>query len=223
MNQLILVRHGQIQTTSEFRFYGQVDVPLSFRGRRQAHLVGQRLADMPLQALYSSDLLRACETAEICADYIGGLPIIRLPDLREIDVGLWANLTLTDVKQQFPDDFATWQQDRIYHKRLGGESFAELEARVLNSWQQIINIHQKGPIVIFCHAGTIRAFLSGFEIYDREDAVTVAIAHASFTTLAIQDKKVQLLSVNDEIHLEMDRNFIQRLQQAKSKITAQKS
>ena len=92
MTTLLLVRHGETDWNAEGRLQGHTDTPLNDYGRRQAAALGEDLAGDGIDAVYSSDLARARETAEIVAGRLG-LPVVLEPGLREKNWGSWEGLT----------------------------------------------------------------------------------------------------------------------------------
>ena len=104
MTTLLLARHGETDWNRARRWQGHADRPLTDRGRAQAAALGDRLANIALDAVYSSDLRRARETAEAVA-LPHGLDVIELPELREVDVGSWEGLTRAEAEAKFPDGF----------------------------------------------------------------------------------------------------------------------
>src|SRR5437667_11321226 len=102
MTTLLLARHGETDWNREGRWQGWADPPLNEAGREQARALAEQLRTMPFDAVYSSDLRRAHETAEI----VGRphhVPIRVDRDLREIDIGSWSGLTRAEIDVQFPD------------------------------------------------------------------------------------------------------------------------
>src|SRR5262245_42161594 len=98
MTIFYLIRHGETDWNQSGRWQGHADVPLNALGRAQAQRLAERLRRErdPLDAIYSSDLLRAWETAQALAAAVGHAPQ-PLPALREIDVGSWSGLTRVEV------------------------------------------------------------------------------------------------------------------------------
>src|SRR5712691_6348769 len=86
MATLLLVRHGETDWNAEHRWQGHADVPLNARGRKQAKALAEELAPQGVDAIYTSDLSRARDTAAIVGERLG-VPVVLDPDLREIDVG----------------------------------------------------------------------------------------------------------------------------------------
>jgi probable phosphoglycerate mutase len=98
--RLLLVRHGQSEWNAAGRWQGQLDPPLSDLGRRQARAAATALG--AVDAVFSSDLQRAAETATIIATELGVLPVLVDPDLRERSAGEWEGLTRVEIERDWP-------------------------------------------------------------------------------------------------------------------------
>jgi broad specificity phosphatase PhoE len=151
---LLLARHGETDWNRARRWQGHADRPLTDLGRAQAAALGDRLADIALDAVYSSDLRRARETAEAVA-LPHGLDVIELPELREVDVGSWEGLTRDEAESRFPDGFRRWLAGGTGWE--DGETYAEMSRRVLAVVERIASDHEGGRILIVSHGGPIRA------------------------------------------------------------------
>jgi broad specificity phosphatase PhoE len=137
---LLLVRHGETDWNAEGRLQGQTDRPLSDFGRRQARQLADEMADEELEAIYSSDLSRARETAAIVAERLG-LPVVLDPDLREKDWGSWEGLTSVE-------------RDRV---EFVGESTEEHRERILRALRRISERHPgDGRVLVVTHGGSMR-------------------------------------------------------------------
>jgi broad specificity phosphatase PhoE len=140
MTTLLLVRHGETDWNADGRLQGQTDRPLSDFGRRQARLLADELADEALDAIYSSDLSRARETAEIVGARLG-LPVVLEPDLREKDWGTWEGLTAVE-------------RDRV---EFSGESTEAHQERILEALRRIAARHSgEGRVLVVTHGGSMR-------------------------------------------------------------------
>jgi broad specificity phosphatase PhoE len=154
MATIFLVRHGQTDWNAERRWQGHADPPLNERGRAEARVLADRLAGRGLRRVYSSDLERARETAEIVGAALR-LPVKLDERLREVDVGEWSGLTLTEVEERFPDGFR--------RRREGGTGWAEGEPfdvmaeRVLAALRDLAGRHGDEPVIVVTHGGPIRA------------------------------------------------------------------
>jgi broad specificity phosphatase PhoE len=151
---ILLARHAESDWNVENRFQGHVDRPLTPLGREQAERLADDLADAPLEAVYTSPLRRARETAEVVA-LRHGLDPITVADLREIDVGGWAGLSRAEVESRFPDAFRAWVGGGEGWEN--GESYPQMAARVLAAVQRIATEHPDGRILVVSHGGPIRA------------------------------------------------------------------
>jgi broad specificity phosphatase PhoE len=154
MATLLLARHGQTDWNAERRWQGHTDRPLNERGRAQAKALAERLADVELTAIYSSDLARARDTAAVVAER-QGLEVRTLRDLREVDVGSWAGLTRAEAEARFPEAFARWQEGHPGWD--DGESYEAMTARVVRAVREIAAVEHESPVLVVTHAGPIRA------------------------------------------------------------------
>lgn len=151
---LLLARHGQSDWNAARRWQGFADRPLNERGRAQADELADRLAELPLDAVYSSDLQRARDTAAAVARR-HGLEAVELPELREVNVGSWEGLTREEAETRFPEGFRRWQNGGTGWD--DGESYGEMSRRVLAATRSIAHRHPRGRVLVVAHGGPIRA------------------------------------------------------------------
>jgi 2,3-bisphosphoglycerate-dependent phosphoglycerate mutase len=151
---LLLARHGESDWNRARRWQGFADRPLTRRGREQAAELAERLADIALDAVYSSDLQRARDTAAAVAR-TQGLEVATMRALREVDVGSWQGLTRDEAAARFPDGFRRWQAGGNGWD--DGESYGEMRARVLGAVDEIAARHEGGRVLVVAHGGPIRA------------------------------------------------------------------
>jgi broad specificity phosphatase PhoE len=171
MTELLLVRHGETDWNREQRFQGHADQPLNEAGRRQARALADELAEEDIDAVYSSDLARARETAELIAERIG-VPLVEDPQLREIDVGEWQGLTRPEIEEQFPGSLRNWTERG--HGWEEGETYEQLSKRVHESLERIVAQHPHGKVVVVGHGGlirVIRADLDGSTVAEHRRAL----------------------------------------------------
>jgi broad specificity phosphatase PhoE len=151
---LLLARHGESDWNREKRWQGFTDRPLTDLGRRQAEELADRLHDTELDAVHSSDLRRARDTAEIVARR-RGLTVSTTPDLREVDVGEWSGLTRAEAEARFPEAYERWLNGGEGWEQ--GETYEQLAARVLKAMRRIAAAHDGARTLVVAHGGTIRA------------------------------------------------------------------
>jgi probable phosphoglycerate mutase len=156
--KLILVRHGGTDDNRNLVFQGQDGRGLNAHGRDQAARLAARLVAIAARpaGLYTSDLERARETADILGRALGVTPQLD-PDLREVFLGAWQGLTHDEVAARFPDEWAAWQRGEDL-ARGGGESYAQLGDRVARAIGRIADAHAGGAAVIVSHGAALKIF-----------------------------------------------------------------
>jgi broad specificity phosphatase PhoE len=154
VTEILLARHGETEWNVERRWQGHADVPLNALGRDQAHDLAARLAGEHVDAIYASDLSRARETAEIVGAALG-VAVRTLRELREIDVGSWSGRTTDEIQREDPG-----ARDRVRDHGYGwegGETPAQMAARVVAAVRRLAAEHPDERILIVAHGGVIRA------------------------------------------------------------------
>jgi broad specificity phosphatase PhoE len=158
---VLLARHGQTNDNLEpLRFQGFTDTPLNDTGRAQARELALRVAELPdpIRALWTSDLSRARETAEIVGAHVG-LEARLDPRLREANRGRWEGYTFEEIERSDPEEYAAWRRGGAAWRFPGGESLQEQQNRVLAA---LADIEAAGelPALAVCHGGSIRVVLA---------------------------------------------------------------
>ena len=156
--RLYLVRHGATQMTAEDRFSGAIGAELSDEGRQQAALLGERVQDDRIAAVYASPLSRSADTARIIARTCGLEPIFR-EELREISHGPWEGLTRAEVEERFPGEYPAWEADPFTYAPPGAESGVAVLARALPVIREIVTAHEGQCVLVVSHKATIRLVL----------------------------------------------------------------
>ncbi len=133
---------------------------MSDEGRRQAARLGDRLQDDGIAAVYASPLSRSMDTARIIAGACGVQPVVN-DGLREISHGSWEGLTRREVEEQFPKEYAAWEEDPFTFAPSGAESGVAVLARALPAIRQIVTAHEGQPVLVVSHKATIRLVLCG--------------------------------------------------------------
>jgi broad specificity phosphatase PhoE len=157
---IFLARHGESDWNVAKRFQGHSDRPLTELGREQAHALADLVASEEIDAVYTSPLSRARETAEIVAAR-AGLEPVALPELREVDTGSWSGLSRADVEARFPEGFARWRSGGSGWE--DGETYEEMAERVIGALRTIAEDHPDGRVLIISHGGPIRAIHAAAE------------------------------------------------------------
>lgn len=202
--RLITVRHGESTWNAAGRWQGQSDPALSELGRSQVQVLAARLATQRIDAVVSSDLARAVETARAIAD-AHGLDVELRPDLRERDVGTWTGLTRDEIVERFPDEWAAYR-DHLDPALGGGETARELHMRISAALREIL-APTRGPdatVVVVAHGGTVRAFAYatlGLVPARGRPMVISAPANTAISEIGSDGRGLRLHSYNDTAHL----------------------
>lgn len=194
--RVYLLRHGEPEAEHLNCYYGQIDVPLGERGRRQSEQIARRLEDVPLDAVYSSDLSRAVYLAELLAEP-RGLPVRRLAAFRERAMGELQGLTVPELERDHAEEFARWRADRIHHRVPGAENFVDLRDRVVPALMELVEAFRGRRIAIACHAGPIRVAVAHALGLPLENIFRIAVNHCGLFVLefaADQPPRVTLLN-----------------------------
>ena len=157
--RIYLVRHGESVTNRTGLFTGQSDVPLTELGERQAACVSSFFKDIPLEAVYSSDLSRAMETIRGAAQS-QGLTVQPECDLREVYAGEWEGKHFTELPKLYPEDYRVWQEDLGASRCTGGESMVEAVGRADKAMRRIAEAHPNTAVAVASHGGIIRGLIS---------------------------------------------------------------
>jgi probable phosphoglycerate mutase len=163
--RIFLIRHGATTLSTEDRFAGATDVSLSDEGRQQAGRLADRLAGVPVAAVYASPLDRTLETARILAAP-HRMEVQQREGLRETSHGRWEQLTRQEVEQKFPEEAASWEEDPYTFAPEGGESGLAVTARALPALIEIVRRHEGSPVIVVSHKATIRLLLSSLLGFD---------------------------------------------------------
>jgi broad specificity phosphatase PhoE len=187
---ILLVRHGETDWNRDNRFQGHADPPLNDTGRAQARVLADELRATSFDAVYTSPLQRASETAAVIGAALGVEPI-REHSLMEVDVGSWSGLTRTDVEARFPEGFARWLE--YGHGWEDGETYDELGARVVAGLLTIGSRHPHASVLAVTHGGPIRSALAVAEDVPFEEARRSihVIGNCAVVRVAVRDGKLE--------------------------------
>jgi broad specificity phosphatase PhoE len=150
MTHLYLIRHGQTDWNIEGRWQGHADVPLNNRGREQAAQIASSLAGVGLKAIYSSDLIRASDTAEALASTTG-LTVRYDKRLREIHQGEWQGLLVTEIQARYGEQFHRRRENPLTVAPPGGETVLQVRERVVSAVEDIGRKHPFERVALVSH------------------------------------------------------------------------
>jgi ribonuclease H / adenosylcobalamin/alpha-ribazole phosphatase len=154
----LLLRHGQTPMSVQKRYAGRSDVPLTDVGVDQAAAAAKRLAPAGIGVIVTSPLQRATRTAQEVAE-VTGAPVVTDEGFRETDFGEWEGLTFAEVRQRWPAEMTAWLADPAVPPP-GGESFAEVSARVTEARHRVLAGREGQTILIVSHVTPIKTLVA---------------------------------------------------------------
>ncbi len=203
MTLLYLIRHGRTAWNNDGRMQGWADPSLDARGQQQAQALAQRLYSESFAAFYSSPLARARETAEAVA---AGhhMRVVYDDRLRERNLGEWTGLTFEQAKARYP---AEAEDDWRIPGPPGGESQADLMARMAAVLDEVVARHREGTVGVFSHGGALSAYLEHLLGIPASRAVSFSFHNTAIARISLrhghgQGYHVRVLSVGDDHHLQ---------------------
>lgn len=201
MTDIILIRHGETLWNRERRMQGQTDTVLSDTGRAQAAALGERLAATPLAALYSSDLMRARDTAHAIAQRTGH-DIVVDARLRERRFGIFEGLTHAEMSARHPDEWQRFQSRDPDYVIPGGECAREFHTRSLACLTEIAERHEGGHVVVVTHGLVLDALYRVAHGMTLDTPRPVPLLNASLNGFGYRERMWRMSFWGDVAHLE---------------------
>jgi probable phosphoglycerate mutase len=195
MTVLLLIRHGDNDALQKKILYGDMPgIHLNERGHAQAAALAEALRSAPLKAIYSSPLERAVETAQPLAD-LTGLPIRVVPELSDPAIGEWTARPLKELRR-----LPAWKVVQKTPSRFrfpGGESFPEVQARIVNALEAISQAHRKNDrVAVVFHADPIKLAVAHYLGMPLDHFQRLGIATGSLSVLVMFKDIAQLTALN---------------------------
>jgi len=199
--KIIVVRHGEAAGNVERYFQGHADGAISPRGKLQLEALAARFESIEFDAIYSSPLTRARETAEACNRRLG-LPITFDERLMEINGGVFEGVRWADLPARFPEQAKLWDaQPHLFHPE-NGEAMTDVRARISAAVTEIAAANEGKTVVIASHGCTIRNLICWAKNWPIERLVDVAWwDNTAIGVIEITDGRPALISENDNAHI----------------------
>jgi probable phosphoglycerate mutase len=195
MARLHLLRHGETDWNAEGRWQGHSDRPLTVVGVEQAAAIAPAVAALRPVAIHASDLVRALDTAAPTAERCG-LPVIADIALREIDTGSWTGRKRTEILAAEPGAVGRHEAGEVAWQ--GGETFAELQDRVIDALERIAGEYGSQEVIaVFAHGGVIRAAVAHAAGGDWRDARrgVAPLSHGSLTVVDVPGWRLESFNI----------------------------
>lgn len=203
ITQLIAIRHGETDWNRSGRYQGQEDIALNEAGLAQARDIAKALASTTLDAIYSSDLKRAHQTAAELA-VAKSLTVRWVPGLREQHFGVFQGLTAAEIAQRWPAASALWHQRDVDFGPQGGESRRAFQQRCMAAMGSLAQAHPGQTIAVICHGGVLDCLYRAARGLSMDAPRTWSLDNAAIHRLGYDDKGFTMLHWGDNSHLRRD-------------------
>ena len=198
--RLLVLRHGQTDWNASGRIQGQLDIGLNDTGRWQAERLAEALAHEHIDAVYSSDLMRARETAAPLAR-ARGLDLRLDARLRERGFGRFEGLSFEEIEQRWPDEAARWRRREPDFGPGGGEALQSFFARCVEAALRIARAHAGQHVALVAHGGVLDCLYRAATRAEMTAARTWQVNNAVVNRLLATGEGFTLVGWNDDRHL----------------------
>lgn len=201
---VLAIRHGETDWNRAKRIQGHTDIGLSELGLGQAHSLGLALREQAVDAVYSSDLLRARQTAQAVLDHGPQVkaPLRLEPLLRERSFGIFEGLTWEQIKARWPDQSERWRSRDADFGAEGGETLGDFYQRSIAALTQIAAAHPGQTIVIVTHGGVLDCLYRAATRLSLQAPRSWVLTNAAVNRLLYTPTGFNLIGWNDGSHLE---------------------
>jgi len=199
MTELILVRHGETEWNVEEVFRGRIDIELNETGLRQTELLAQYLSGLNIDAVYSSPLRRALNTAEVIARY-HKLKVEIASGLTDFNYGKWQGLPHQEVKRRYKKLYGQWLENPHLIRMPDGESLDEVRERALTVVDEVVAKHE-GTAALVSHRVVNKVLICALLGLDNSHFWNIRQDTCGMTTFAYENERFILTKHNDTSYL----------------------
>jgi probable phosphoglycerate mutase len=200
--RIIAIRHGETAWNVDTRIQGQLDVPLNDTGRWQAQRLARALAARePIDVVYSSDLLRAWETARAVSETTGA-PVVTDEGLRERGFGVFQGKTFAEIEASLPEEALRWRKRDPFWAPEGGESLTAMRRRVVETLHTLASRHTGEQIVLVAHGGVLDLLYRAATGQQLQAPRTWQLGNTAINRLLWTPAGLSLVGWSDTSHLE---------------------
>ena len=199
--RVIAIRHGETAWNVDGRIQGQLDIPLNETGRWQAHRLALAVAEEGIDAVYSSDLLRAWQTAQAVA-HGTRRAIVADTGLRERGFGIFEGLTFDEIARRWPEQSQRWRRRDPEFGAEGGEVLRDFYARSVATATRLASAHPGQTIALVAHGGVMDCLYRTASRVALDAPRSWQLVNASINRLLYTPEGFTLIGWNDTYHLE---------------------
>ena len=199
MTRIIIARHGETDWNVSEVFRGRLDVELNETGLAQAEALGQHLAGLTVEAVYSSPLKRALDTARSVAGH-HGLEVSVARGLVDFNYGAWQGLTHQEVKERHAELYHRWLVEPHLVTMPDGESLDDVAERARQVVENVVTSHE-GTVVLVSHRVVNKVLICSLLGLDNSHFWNIRQDVAGMTIFEYEDGRFVLTRHNDTSHL----------------------
>ncbi|MGA8393629.1 MAG: histidine phosphatase family protein [Burkholderiaceae bacterium] len=200
--RIIAIRHGETAWNVDTRIQGQLDIPLNDTGRWQAERLARALAaHEPIDMVYTSDLLRAWETARAVSESTGA-PMVADEGLRERGFGVFQGKTFAEIEATLPEESLLWRKRDPFWAPEGGESLTAMRRRVVETLHTLASRHTGEQIVLVAHGGVLDLLYRAATGQQLQAPRTWQVGNAAINRLLWTPEGLTLVGWSDTSHLD---------------------
>ncbi|MBN2853560.1 MAG: histidine phosphatase family protein [Clostridia bacterium] len=198
---LYIIRHGESEGNISGKFNGTTDLPLDEKGIKQAEALRSVISDIDFDVVYSSNLKRAFQTAELSINDTA-VKISIVKDIREINGGEWEGTAWEDIPRRWPDVFHHWVNEPGNLQMPKGESMIEFSNRCISAYQRIISENKGKTILTYSHGTVIKVMQVYFMKKELNDMSSILWhENTGIFCVAIDKDGYKIMKENDISHL----------------------
>ena len=184
MNKIYLVRHGSIRSNKLKIYAGWGDEELDEEGIDQARKVGRLLSDRNIDAIYTSPIRRAIQTAEIMSTFLNVSKIRIEEALKEMKLGPWEGLSENEIAIKYPEEFKLWNLKPVELKLPGRETLSTVQNRAVKAVRKILSNQNRDARAV-THVVIIRCLFLYYNNLNLNSYKKIEVPNASVFTLQL--------------------------------------
>ncbi len=193
MTNVYIIRHGQTDSNLKNTYLGKTDISLNETGIQQAKDAAARFKEIDFDVIYSSPLMRAVQTAQEIA--VGrNLNIVLNSGIEERNYGIFDNLTMEQIKTQYPSEHKIWHNDWFGYVVPGGESAAQVHSRTGEAMEKVTEHYKGKNIALVTHLGAARHMIANLLRLTLEDTYKFALDNCRAAVIRIDDDDRRILT-----------------------------
>jgi broad specificity phosphatase PhoE len=205
MTHIYLVRHGQTAWNKEEVFRGRADVPLNEAGLREAMLAAEYFRGMEVQAIYSSPLSRAWQTAQKIGEVVRR-EITPLDGINDMRFGTWEGQSLRDVQQHDSERYTQWREAPHLVHIPGGESLDEVRVRAMAALEEVVRSHAGMSVILVSHRVINKVLICGILGLDNSHFWQIGQDTTAINLIQHRHERYILALMNESCHLKLLQN-----------------